>query len=103
MELIKYMLFRTTNVVYSNYVVIDGESLGNNYHASYRMTNITLAARAIEAIILGTKACVDALLCLLVLPNFCRFDALWPLEVANTDGSTVAVCMVFVRAVVGKV
>jgi len=28
MELIKYMLFRTTNLVYSNYVVIDGESLG---------------------------------------------------------------------------
>ena len=56
-----------------------------------------------ETTVLGAKACVDRFRCLLVLPNFCRFDALWPFEVANTDGSTVALWMVFVTAVVANV
>jgi hypothetical protein len=54
------------------------------YHASC-LINITPSARAIETTVLGAKACVDRLRCLLVLANLCRFDALWPFEVANTD------------------
>jgi hypothetical protein len=72
------------------------------YHASC-LTKIAPNIRVIETILLSTKARIDWLVCLLVLANFCRFDALWPFEVASTDGSTVAVFMVFVTAVVANV
>ena len=55
---------------------------------------------------LGTGNRTDRLLSLLVLAKCCRLHALWPFEVASTDGSTTgadAVRGVLVKAVVGKV